>query len=346
MNYLIKKITSSILKVFPHDNSIFYGISDERKTLILKEIIKIFFNNHILPFYSEKITLILKEVLFLKNADELLNEIRELNKKEMFFYLHNRKVFDEFLKSIKGSSIEIIILKGIVLEELLYDGVLRPSVDFDILVRREDKKKVGKILKSLDFAIKQDGNVHIRWAKENHNFSTVIEVHTSLIREDFFFIDEEKLFQDSISFKGKKIRRLSNEDLLIHLFIHLARSCFKCPLKNLLDIHLFLSRFNLNWNLVLEKLNDIKANTLAYLCLSIVQKRFGTKIDDKFIEKLKPSFFRRIYLEHFLEFEGEKVYKYDHPQIITKLIFLLPLMDDNMQRLKLIINFLKRRSIC
>lgn len=90
---------------------------------------------------------------------KILNTIKkefETNKiKQEVYFEEVKPIFKEF----KKSNLKFCVLKGVVLQELLYPKFTRMFKDVDILIYKEDYGEVLKILKKYDFSNEQDSSI-------------------------------------------------------------------------------------------------------------------------------------------------------------------------------------------
>ena len=236
--------------------------------------------------------------------------------------------FHNIVFEIQRENIDVIILKGMYLVPEIYkDAGLRPFGDLDILVKESDVKKVNQILRANGYTqgrynakngtieefpeseLKKysDGLQHEAEyvAKRNlpqNNYETIfckIDVHKRInTTSDYNTIPVKDLLCRSQCYDstcGKRFKKLSREDMLIHLCYHLywhtqslqdiARRT-DASLKLFVDIRTFIMAERPDINLVLEYAQ--KANMLMAVRFSLyfAQKLFGDILTNDEFEKL------------------------------------------------------------
>ncbi|MCM8787752.1 MAG: nucleotidyltransferase family protein [Candidatus Omnitrophica bacterium] len=177
---------------------------------------------------------------------EKLNFIPKFVKKNLeglYYYNLARNIF--ILKEIKRlfkffnlRNIKVIGLKGLFLSIYLYDDIdLRPTTDIDLLIKKEDLKKINKILCSLgyiqppyfdNFFLKEETTPINSLVYKNYTLGIFVHLHTHIINTTLpieFFVKKipmENIWQKvvSLSFEDIEILMLSWQHLLLQLVHH------------------------------------------------------------------------------------------------------------------------------
>jgi hypothetical protein len=127
---------------------------------------------------------------------------------------------EELLKQFAKGGIEVLPLKGPVLAAALYGNVtMRSSDDLDLLVRREDFPRAGKLLIDLGFAARTAGDdYHRKFVREG----VLVELHYGVASPRSFPFDLDGVWNRARSeqFRGQPMRVMSDDDLVLFLCLH------------------------------------------------------------------------------------------------------------------------------
>ena len=127
---------------------------------------------------------------------------------------------EELLQRFTKAGIEVIPLKGPVLAEALYGNVtMRSCDDLDLLVRREDFPRAGKLLCDLGFAARTAGDdYHRKFLRRG----VLVELHYGVASPRSFPFDLDGVWNRARSeqFRGQPMRVMSDSDLVLFLCLH------------------------------------------------------------------------------------------------------------------------------
>ena len=222
------------------------------------------------------------------------------------------------------NNINVILLKGISLINHVYDDIgLRPMVDIDILVKKEDISQMEKILESLNYginpvvkskfiAIKEHFHLPAYIHKTNH---IMIELHTHIHESDSpLKLNISEFWENKIPIKdfSENVGMLSPENLLQHLCMHIHEhyKSKKIRLSHFYDIAKVIEKYNnneLNWNKFIDDTAKFNLHLAIYPYLYLVQKHFITEI---------PS----IISNHYTEFDKDNYDNYFKDVLLTNSI--------------------------
>jgi hypothetical protein len=199
-----------------------------------------------------------------------------------------------FHAALRKGGIPSIVLKGGCLLSVLYsDFGLRPLGDIDILVRKTDLDRVLDLLAREEWAIPNEKQVRF-WKRHFYHlfvtsrdsFSAVLEIHWDLEKEHRHSIQLEELWERSVIFhlEGESFRRLSNEDLIIHLMIHLAHHYYNPRLIWVWDIRSLAEAASIDWNRVLARAERWRLRVPVSYTLDYVEKVFPGAIPQNILE--------------------------------------------------------------
>jgi O-antigen/teichoic acid export membrane protein len=211
--------------------------------------------------------------------------------------------------------IPLILLKGIPLLLFAYQNTgARFLGDADILIPPMYATKIMPILK-------QKGWIHTKaWVADNNNptpsiFQVIksselkngseleLDIHWGIFHTnrllktlDVFLLREssalkfrDKYINHSIPAEiyGIPCRRLSNEDMLIHIMVHGAGGNLHRTLRWVIDAALIIENMGVDWNLLFERTNEFGFNVEVALGFEFLTKNFNFKIPKDFIVRLQ-----------------------------------------------------------
>jgi hypothetical protein len=159
--------------------------------------------------------------------------------------------------------------------------------DADILIHKEDYDKVKDILLKIGYQQSQSSVIHTAFLKENN---LQIELHWSLINDAY--VKHSEKIKDSIwinsidsYYYGIPIRILSNEDMLLHLCMHMAAHfvCAGFGLRQLCDFVLFVdkNRYSINWNIFSITIADIGIDKFVCELFNVCRQLFNLEIPNE-----------------------------------------------------------------
>jgi hypothetical protein len=192
------------------------------------------------------------------------------------------KVAAELLDHLQAAGCPVLFLKGLALSPLIYpsDG-LRPMRDIDILIPREDKIRVAKVIRELGFELpdrhsdkyNRDSHQMPNAWKYVNGFKISVEVHHDAIERDApgHLYYEDISPRQSVQWRDIVIETLNHEQMLDQLCRHLVGRHPGSILKliNVADIVLYSEKYidQVDWARVRDDFPHI-INTLK--CLHLV----------------------------------------------------------------------------
>jgi hypothetical protein len=236
----------------------------------------------------------------------------------------NKLRIAEMLAAFGSAGIRAIPLKGAHLALFVYRDIgMRPMVDVDILVRREDIPTAEKLLSEAGYATREhipsaykflgvDGDAgapeHLieRYRNHHHHLHPLgsargirlLDVHWTLVSPALpFRIDAEGLWQRAgiQALDGREVRVLCPEDTILHCALH-ASFCDKFRfhgLRPLCDLAAVVGRFHdtLDWDALSARAREWNADRFVYLALRLSGDLLGVNIPDAALALLKPAHF-------------------------------------------------------
>lgn len=208
------------------------------------------------------------------------------------------------LASFNKKGISVIVLKGPHLAEEIYkDWAVRPMCDFDLLVRVTDVSQANEALKDLGYEASKDFITEIETRYNAHSpiFAKkggfFVELHWNLeLPTGPFSIDLNGVWEraEKTNIAGIDTLVLSNEDLLLHLCIHMSyRHHFALGILPLCDIaetiHCLKKR--IDWGKLLKLAEGWRVQRCLYLTLYLSKELLGAEVQADFLRKLQPHDF-------------------------------------------------------
>ena len=202
---------------------------------------------------------------------------------------NQRRLYLMIIDEIYKNNIQIIVFKGIIMQQYYPIEIMRTMGDLDFLIQEDDYANVKKILAKYNFKdIKQDSQ-HITF-KNNQNIS--IEVHLKLIENKKIndklklqvnFWDETKI----INVEGIKITTLNTKATLVYLMLHLLNHKYGAGfgLRQLCDLVVFLEKEKVDiteLKRVAEKIQIVNfSEVILQICNDLLDYNYYYNYDKK-----------------------------------------------------------------
>ncbi|MDD8025695.1 MAG: nucleotidyltransferase family protein [Acidobacteriota bacterium] len=261
-------------------------------------------------FYRElKSRRIPMELIPVDLGDKLRETYRLMAVKNTSLFFHAREV----LKSLAGHNLPVIALKGLALAESIYgDIALRPMSDMDLLVKKEDLIRAGRILLTLGY--KQDLPAWESMLDIYHHLppftnprGTMIELHWNIVAPDIpIQVDLAGLWERAsmIRIDRGEVLALSPEDSLLHLSLHagyhLPTGLGLLPLCDMAGL-IKASAVPIDWPTLAARAARWGGHKCVYLMLLLVRELMGAAPPDSILSGLKPDDYQPVFLAETLE---------------------------------------------
>ncbi len=207
----------------------------------------------------------------------ILDHFRLYSLRQAYLKARREKLLREGIAYLRQRSIEVLLLKGAVLDWLVYDQPwYTVSKDTDIVL---NKKKE-------DFP-----PVQIR-EMIDHFYQSGIEFdffeHHDVTMNGVLPVNFHRIWQDAqvVEYRGQEVRIPTPEDLLISLCINSCRKRF-VNLKSLCDIAETIRRCSpFDWEKFAQRAIDFGCNNIVYAALLVTRKTLGCGCPDKALSDL------------------------------------------------------------
>jgi hypothetical protein len=257
----------------------------------------------------------------------------------------------KMLADLTEQGIKVIVLKGALFAGMLYGNLaVRMMADIDILVKPADFAKVAAYLVNAGYAGSCDVEHVVRERRYHHaqfvKGIVLLEVHKGLAQPRRFKIDMDNIWQRAIRVKidGVDALRLSNEDILLHLCLHMAYHKFVTCLIWWTDLYEFIRKFSadIDWDYVVDKAIEQRISTAVYLSLYFAKKIMKAEIPPFVLKNLEVSSLRKKIVFLFLNKNGLNLYRFVGKPRIYQLAMELFLIDKLQNQLAFGVEFILR----
>lgn len=190
----------------------------------------------------------------------VLCEMRSVHKEASQNY-----AWSEFEEYAEKNGIDILMLKGIYLKRLYPEPELREMCDIDILYNPQQSKELERIFISLGYKKGKTTTCHDGWF--NPENGVTFEAHHVLNSQENKKLSYYNNYRNRAKrIDGRKhIFHMTNEDLYIHLLLHI-RSHLKTKsvmLKQLADLYIMKINTNLDLQIINGYLKELNLERLA-----------------------------------------------------------------------------------
>lgn len=219
----------------------------------------------------------------------------------------------EALAVLSDAGIKPVVLKGPALASLLYDDpIVRPSTDIDLLVRRKELdaacaaiERIGGLLPSDETRAFQLANSYDLQVTlpATAGKAGLLELHWDLAPRGLFAVDLDAWRSRSVEFAldGLSARRFSNEDMLLHLALHMRKHRY-VGLRWLCDVAEIVRRFSatFDWPYVVRTAQAAGLQVLLYTSLQLADRLLDAPVNPAVLREIEPSELRRRLLRSVL----------------------------------------------
>ena len=264
----------------------------------------------------------------------------------------NTRIFHEvgkILRALQAANIPVIPLKGIWLAESVYGNIaLRSMGDVDLWVARSQLDAARQVMHSLGYSSRSKTNrpqaLQDALGGETQMFKTnapMVELHWNVFPGEWLRhtarIDEQVIWQRTLPHSRENVRRLSAEDAIIHICVHLAvnHQMSDAALRTLVDLDYARQRLKIDWSIVVRRARAWRVSSATWLVLQTLADLFGDPEKQLPLPDLAPASLRRLLLRRFvplrLVVEGLRISS--GPK---RFLFLLALVDDPVDAIRLL----------
>lgn len=232
----------------------------------------------------------------------VLHELRSSYLRDAVQSFRTTLELNRILAAFLQEELPAIVLKGKALQALVYKRIgLRPMVDADVLVKRDDVDSAERVLTELGYIADESFRAK-DWYKMHHHHlapflapdgSTTIEIHHHLVRPyGPLQLPIPEFWQRSraIRMGSTSMRVFSAEDLLLHVCIHLSFSNrFAGALSGIRDIVWAIAVLGeeLDWDAFINRVERYHAASYVYYSLWLAQELMDAVVPIDVIRSLR-----------------------------------------------------------
>ena len=193
---------------------------------------------------------------------------------------------DVILTEFQSSGIEVLVLKGVDLLGRAYGGVLglRPMVDVDLLVHRQDLSQIERILRGHAFYPRVDGNPSYL----SHDHVLALDMVSDIWYRD----DIDAVWNRAVPRRiaGRIRPAMHPEDALVYLVAYQTIHRGRLSPQMARDVAALLDAEGelIDWHNVLEQVDRCHLRLPVYHGLAYVHEKEGAKIPLWVLETLEP----------------------------------------------------------
>ncbi len=200
----------------------------------------------------------------------------------------------------QSHNIPIVPFKGPILAACFYGSIgLRQFSDLDLLVRKQDVIKAGKLLISARYlprynlAVTQQAMMIERKCEEpfdRDDNESMIDLHWAIVPTRFSFApDTVSIWKrlEKVSLNGVEFLTVSPEDLVMLLCVHGAKHAWE-RLSWICDLaELIRARPGLDWELIIETATENHSERILFLGLFLIKDLLGAPLPAEMLQKLR-----------------------------------------------------------
>ncbi|MBN2448824.1 MAG: nucleotidyltransferase family protein [Lentisphaeria bacterium] len=234
----------------------------------------------------------------------LAEALRQSYRREAVHSLLREHHTGQILSALRTAGIPVLVLKGTCLAAAVYpDPALRPMVDVDLLLRRDDLASAVESLAALGYRAPYRFDIADE-CREHHHLPQLrlpgglaVELHWTIVRPggsatlDQGGLDGLWGRARAVVVVGVPVRMLAPEDLLLHCCLHYAWQ-HRCngTLRELADVAEVQRRYaaELDWPEIQGRAFEWKVAPAVYLALRLTAEWFGTTPPAGVLEGLRP----------------------------------------------------------
>ncbi len=227
----------------------------------------------------------------------LLNVLKQQVALHTAWHLLLVKQLRDILATCEQQGIACVPIRGPVLAEHLYgNGSTRQMDDLDFLVHREDLTALKDILQHLGYTnhehrpgFLETFSYSLEFVHPNHGF--LVEPHWTLAYPPFIGVAAMEPVWTRVrrqQWAGGNTWALSNEDLLLHLCLHLHHKGRQAPLLWFYELHSVIQRQSstLDWNTLMHQARLMEQTQAVYDVLTIVTETFHSPVPEAVTRQL------------------------------------------------------------
>jgi len=222
----------------------------------------------------------------------IINQFKLYSFRNVVMEKHRTEKIMEVLSLLNKKSIDVMLIKGIALDVLVYDHPwFTIKNDVDLLLRPKREEVADKDILEIWNLIKSRG---VECGYFEHH-----DIDLGFLPINFLQIWNEAV---KIKFKGYDVFVMSPEDMLITSCINSCRKRF-FRLKNLCDIAEIINKYKgLKWEGVAAKSKEYHCNNIIYTALLVTRMTLGCEFPEKVLDDLAVTPVRSAVIHYIIRY--------------------------------------------
>ncbi len=251
------------------------------------------------------------------------------------------------LSALAEDGVGVLVLKGAALQATVYGIDERAMQDADLLVAPASVERTAAALKRCGLRPIPDPKrplgarlFHARGYA--HASGVQVDLHTALAATGRWRVDTAGLFERALpcDFDGVAGRRLSNEDLLLHLAINLAKDDLAGAARCAQDVRRVLAALPMDWSITTRRARAWGCTAALWLLLRMAAASSEVTIPQDVWPALKPGVVRHWWLARLLDAGGEPDVRWAAGSRRLRQIAMVPVLSDRpMDALRATVRF-------
>ncbi len=209
---------------------------------------------------------------------------------------------------LEEAGLKFAVLKGAHLAYAYYDHPEeRFFSDMDLLISPADRELAVEVLKK-HFALR----FYYPFTKErpfshyNHTIAIdgcELDLHFDFSPYKRYYADIKEFLANTEPFyiAGQRLLGLTPEYLLANLALHALKGYYEITIKHLKDVAIVIKKRQLDFDKLYKLLASAGATYGSYYYFGAASSVAGAQIPAEFMAKLRPPFWRRALLSHFMD---------------------------------------------
>ena len=228
---------------------------------------------------------------------------------------HNLRLMRELrevLGALEAAGVAALVLKGAALQATVYNIDERVMHDVDLLVPIRQRRAAAAVLVSLGLSPMMGPGrpLGTRLAHSRgfgHASGVQMDLHTALASPLRWRVPIDGLFSRALpcDIDGFSGRRLSNEDLLLHLALNLVKDDLVGFARCAEDMDRVLHALTVNWPAVVARAGQWGCRTALWLALELTCRRRQGAVPAEVLASLSPGAGRRYWLDLIVDLDTE-----------------------------------------
>ena len=229
--------------------------------------------------------LIAKNSLKFNIDNSLLEELKKFSFYTAISEVRKISYLENIFKEFEQNNIKVIALNGLILRKFYPQPEQRSMYDIDLLVYKDDIKRVTDILKAIEYDVEVKNKSSIRFV---HRLYPIIEIHWQLVNgEELDNSVWNRLMKDKIL--NTEISTLGYEDFLVYIVNNIINNINKngLLLRQFTDIVLFVeaNEDKIDWTSFKVKIKEQGIEKFVLIIFSLCNILFELELPEVLLDR-------------------------------------------------------------